>query len=166
MPTKTTMARRAVAKAKSEAAYKPTVAKPRVESKKRPTRATRKQVTYKYESEEESEAEPEVEDEDDYRFDDVEVVEVETKPVFTEFEAEGELEEGLCIVRSLGGGKYELVNLNTVPRSLLGSEETGEIIKGKEERRAMFAIDKEQWDEVIAKTEMAAKSAGQRASPI
>jgi hypothetical protein len=160
------MARRAAAKAKSEAAYKPTVAKSRVESKKRPTRATRKQVTYKYESEEESEAEPEVEDEDDYRFDDVEVVEVETKPVFTEFKAEGELEEGLCIVRSLGGGRYELVNLNTVPRSLLGSEETGEIIKGKEERRSMFAIDKEQWDEVIAKTEMAAKSAGERASPI
>ncbi|KAE9370692.1 hypothetical protein N431DRAFT_546473 [Stipitochalara longipes BDJ] len=159
MPTKATLARIAASKAKSEAAYKPTVAKPRVQAKKLPARATRKQAVYKYESEEESEEEPEAEDDYDYGFGEVEVVAVEKKPVFTEFEADEELEEGLCIVRSLGGGKYELVNLNTVPRALLGSEQTGDMIKGNDERRAMFTIDKEQWEEVIVKTELAAKSA-------
>ena len=158
------MARLASSKAESEAAYKPTVAKRRVQAKKRPTRETRKQVTYKYDSEEESEEEPEAEDEYHCDFEDAEVVEVENKPVFTVFKAKEELEGGLCIVRSLGGGKYELVNLNTVPRGLLGCEETGEMVKGNEDRRAMFAIDKKHWEEAIAKTEMAVKSAGEKAS--
>ena len=157
------MARLAASEDKSDASYKPAFTNRSVPAKKPPTRATRKQVTYKYESEEESEEESEAEIENQYGFGDAEVVEIEKKPVFTVFEAKGELENGLCIIRSLGGDKYELVNLSTVPRGLLGCEETGGMIKGDEERRGMFAIDKKNWEEAKVKAEMAVKSAGEKA---
>jgi len=135
-----TIGRVRASKAKNENSYRSsskTVAKEIIEIKKLPARASRKQVNYKEESEKESEVESEEDDEGDY---------------------------GLCIVRSLGGGKYELVNLNTVPRGLIASEDTGNILKGDPERRQMFAINKEQWDEAILKSELAAKSAGEQSS--
>ncbi|PMD54178.1 uncharacterized protein K444DRAFT_136978 [Hyaloscypha bicolor E] len=157
-----TIGRVGASKAKNETPYRSSskrVAKEIIEIKKLPARASRKQVNYKEESEKESEVESEEDDEGDYGFGVVEVVEEVKKEVFATFEAGTELEEGLCIVRSLGGGKYELVNLNTVPRGLIASEDTGNILKGDPERRGMFAINKEQWDEAILKTELAAKSA-------
>jgi hypothetical protein len=162
-----TIGRVGASKAKNENSYRSsskTVAKEIIEIKKLPARASRKQVNYKEESEKESEVESEEDDEGDYGFGAVEVVEEAKKEVFAIFEAGTELEEGLCIVRSLGGGKYELVNLNTVPRGLIASEDTGNILKGDPERRQMFAINKEQWDEAILKTELAAKSAGEQSS--
>jgi hypothetical protein len=165
-PTKSklTIARIAASKAKNETWHRSSsmaATKKNVQPKKLPARASRKQVSYKDESDEESEQESEVNDEDGYGFGCIEIVEEEEKEVFTTFETGEELKEGLCIVRSLGGGKYELVNLNTVPRSRLASENTGDILKGDPERRAMFTINKEQWNEAIVKTEMAANSAGE-----
>lgn len=154
--------------AKREPSYRTSLksaTKKTLEAKKLPPRTSRKQVTYNFESEEETEEEPEPEDDYGHAFGSVESEEAEDKPVFTEFEADEELEEGLCIVRSLGGGKYEIVNLNASSRGLLGSEETGSMIKGNEERREMFSISKEQWEEAMVKTELAAKSAGKWTMP-
>jgi hypothetical protein len=157
-----TPGRVAASKAKKESTYRASSTKGtrnNVRAKKLPTRASRSTVSYKDESEEESEEVSEADD--DYGFDDAtELVEVEKKPVFTVFDSETHLEEGLCVVRSLGGGKYELVNLDAIPRYHLASEETGITIKDIPERREMFTITKERWQEALVKIELAAKSAG------
>jgi hypothetical protein len=107
------------------------------------------------ESDEESEEDLETDDDED------EVIEVEKKPIFTVFKSDEELDEGLCIVRSLGEGRYELVNLEHSHRFDLAKEETGEIIKAVPERRQMLAISAKQWEDVKVKTQMAVKNAGQ-----
>jgi hypothetical protein len=157
-----TPGRVAPSKAKKESTYRASStkgARNSVRAKRLPARASRSTVSYKDESEEESEEESEADD--DYGSDDaIESVEVEKKPVFTVFESEAPLEEGLCVVRSLGGGKYELVNQDAIPRNHLASEDTGVTIKDIPERREMFAITQERWQEALVKIELAAKSAG------
>ncbi len=158
-----THGRVAASEAKKESTYRASSTKGtrnNVRAKKLPARASRSKVSYKDESEEESEEESNADD-DGFGFDDAtELVEVEKKPVFTVFESEAPLEEGLCVVRSLGGGKYELVNLDAVPRNYLASEEIGITIKNIPQRREMFTITKERWQEASVKIELAAKSAG------
>jgi hypothetical protein len=160
-----THGRVAASKAKKESTYRASSTKGtrnNERAKKLPARASRSKVSYKDESEEESEELSEDDDnDDDYSLDDtIEFLEVEKKPVFTVFESGATLEEGLCVVRSLGGGKYELVNLDAIPRNYIASEETGITIKNIPERREMFAITKERWEEASVKIELAAKSAG------
>jgi hypothetical protein len=167
-PTKSVISikgRARTSQAKSEASYRASLKSANMrnmQARKLPARTSRKEVAYTFESEEESEEESDPEDDYGHHFGPVESIRVEEKPVFTEIEVKEELEEGLCIVRSLGGGKYELVNLNATSRGLIGSEDIGDMIKGDEARREMFRISKEKWDEAIVKTELAAKSAGKQ----
>jgi predicted nucleic acid-binding Zn-ribbon protein len=110
---------------------------------------------YIEESEAESDEDAEVDEDED-----VEAVEAEKKPIFTVFNTDETLDEGLCVIRSLGEGKYELVNLEYAPRADIGTEETGGIIKAIPGRRDMLAIASEKWEDAKLKAELAVKSAG------
>jgi hypothetical protein len=89
----------------------------------------------------------------------VEGVQVDKKPIFTVFRSENKLDEGICVIRSLGDGNYELVNLSNAHD--MAAEETGDIIKATPGRRDMLAIPSELWKDVQAKADMAVKSAGE-----
>lgn len=115
---------------------------------------------YVEESEEEADEDIEVDENEDEDVEVVEGVEVEKKPIFTVFNADEKLDEGLCLIRSLGDGKYELVNLEYAPRADIATEETGEIIKAIPGRRDMLAITTEQWEDAKLKADLAVKSAG------
>jgi hypothetical protein len=90
----------------------------------------------------------------------VEVIEVEKTPIFTNFKADEKLDEGLCIIRSLGDGTYELVNLSNAPRADISTKATREVIKAIPGRREMLAISVEQWEDARLKADLAIKSAG------
>ncbi|KAE8442390.1 hypothetical protein EG329_003406 [Mollisiaceae sp. DMI_Dod_QoI] len=81
------------------------------------------------------------------------------RPVFETFESDKKLDPGLCIVRPLGGGKYEIVNLQHVDQQQLSSQETGLTIRHNEGRRGALTIEKEDWQMAILKCEQAIKSA-------
>lgn len=143
------------------------------DAKKRlPARASRAKVNYKDESESEEDLDADDEavesapDAEAVKLEQsAELVEVVKKPIFTTFETNDPVEEGLCVIRSLGGGKYELVNLKNVPRFDIATEETGEVIKATPGRRDMLAIPPEQWEDAKVKAELAIKSAGESSSP-
>jgi hypothetical protein len=88
-------------------------------------------------------------------------INVEEKRIFRVFKADENLDEGLCVIRSLGDRTYELVNLKNVPRVDMATEEMGEIIKAIPGRREMLAISVEQWEDAKLKAELAVKSAGE-----
>lgn len=87
------------------------------------------------------------------------MVEVEKKPIFTTFSTDDKLDEGICIIRNLGGGKYEIVNLKNVHRVEMGAEATGEIVKSISGRLEMLDIKEKDWEEANVKALMAVKSA-------
>ena len=80
-------------------------------------------------------------------------------PVFTTFKTKAKLDNGLCLVRSLGGGNFEIVNLTTVADGALGSEETGNLIKNDAALMRMVDIEKKEWDDARIKCNQAVMSA-------
>jgi len=82
--------------------------------------------------------------------------------VFETFKADKTLQGGLSIVRSLGGGMYEIVSLKYVHRDDISSEETGRIIKSIPGRRAVLDISQEEWEDAKLKCGQAIRSAGKR----
>jgi len=81
------------------------------------------------------------------------------REAFETFTTEKQLEGGLCIVRSLGGGEYEIVNLKSVDRDLISSEEVGRSINEDRERFQAFQIDEAAWNDAKLKVGQAVKSA-------
>ncbi|KAL5331765.1 hypothetical protein ACEPPN_001303 [Leptodophora sp. 'Broadleaf-Isolate-01'] len=67
-------------------------------------------------------------------------------PVFVVFKSTKKLLDGLCIVRALGGGRYEFVNLTEVNQEQFSSEDTGAAIKADEGRRSILAVDDKEWE--------------------
>lgn len=57
--------------------------------------------------------------------------------VITTFNSKQPIEDGAYIIRSLGKGKFELVNVQHVRREVLGSVEFGTILKSNPERFAL-----------------------------
>ena len=77
--------------------------------------------------------------------------------VFATFSTDVVLNEGLNIIRALGGGKYEIINLDTVSQNVIGSVEMAEIVKSVPERQAALGIDKKRWDAAILKCDIAVR---------
>ncbi len=84
---------------------------------------------------------------------------VKPAPVFETFKTNKTLRDGLCVVRSLGGRKYELVNLNTVDGAAFSSEEIGSRIKNVPECLKLLQTTNENWEEVKLKVGQAVGSA-------
>jgi hypothetical protein len=66
--------------------------------------------------------------------------------VFQTFETDAKLQAGLCIIRPLGGGKYEIINMSRVNQEDISSKETGTLVNGNEPRFKAMNVSKEQWD--------------------
>jgi ATPase subunit of ABC transporter with duplicated ATPase domains len=95
------------------------------------------------------------------------VVPVLQKPVFETFTADIMLNEGLSIIRDIGGGKYEIMNLSAVDFTKLGSEEVGLQIKTNPGRFSMVTgLDVEKWDSAREKCLHAARSASRFRIPL
>lgn len=92
----------------------------------------------------------------------VEVIPKKPTPVFQTFKTNTKIEGGLAIVRDLGGGKYEIVNVKHISHNAFSSEETGLIIKADKKRRDAINLSKEDWAEVAFKCAMAVGSAGKQ----
>lgn len=82
-------------------------------------------------------------------------------PVFKTFSVDDTLEDGLSILRGLGDGKYEIINLGRVHAGQMGSEETGRLFSGIPGRIQMVDIDEEAWKEAELKCGQALKSASE-----
>lgn len=83
-----------------------------------------------------------------------------SQPVFQTFESDNKnLGAGLCILRDLGDGIYEIVNLKTVDHSSLTSKELGLTLKNDDTRLAALSVGKEEWQLAQFKCEQAVKSA-------
>lgn len=67
-------------------------------------------------------------------------------PVFETFKTNKTLEDGLCVVRALGGGRYEIVNLKNVDQEHFSSEEMGSVINSNDSRREALDVDEKEWD--------------------
>lgn len=80
-------------------------------------------------------------------------------PIFETFKSNKNLQDGLCVLRSLGGGKYELVNLSTVDGAAFSSEDIGNRIKRIPECLKLLQTTNENWDEVKLKVGQAVGSA-------
>ncbi|KAK0111447.1 hypothetical protein ONS95_001806 [Cadophora gregata] len=80
-------------------------------------------------------------------------------PVFEVFKTNKKLEDGLCVVRALGGSRYEIVNLKSVDTQQFSSEETGAIIKGNESRHNILDIGEKEWEAVKFTLGQAVRSA-------
>lgn len=114
----------------------------------RSTRKSAKGKNYAERSDTESEldVEPEPEPLLKYAAPKNEVVEAaETKPVFETFSTDKALAEGLCIIRSLGCGTYEILSLKDASCNVLGSEKTGRMIKEIPGRFEMVDMSEEDW---------------------
>lgn len=83
----------------------------------------------------------------------------QSRQVFETFTSTEKLDMGLCIVRPLGGGKYELINLTQVNQQVFSSKETGLMIQDNEARLQAIGMSKEQWDLAKFKCDQAMKSA-------
>jgi hypothetical protein len=79
--------------------------------------------------------------------------------VFEKFSTKTKLEEGICVVRPLGGGKYELVNLSKVDLQRLSSEEVGRQIKSTPELLNLLNVANNDWDQLKLKSGQAVASA-------
>lgn len=82
-------------------------------------------------------------------------------PAFQTFKSNKKLEGGLCLVRPLGGGKYEIINVEKVDQELFTSKETGRMVKADESRRMALSIDEQVWKTAQFKCTQAASSAGE-----
>lgn len=92
---------------------------------------------------------------------------IERSPlVFQTFETDAKLEGGLCIVRPLGGGKYEIVNLSQVDQEAFSSKDIGATIKGNRGRLNALDVSKEQWDIAAFKCSQAVASSSKIILPL
>lgn len=87
------------------------------------------------------------------------VVLTQPKPILEPFFTKAKLQDGFCIVRKLGNGKYELVNLSKANLTHLGSEETGRQIKSSPELLNLLDISDIKWGKLKLKTNQAVASA-------
>jgi len=67
-------------------------------------------------------------------------------PVFETFKTNKKLDDGLCVVRALGGGRYEIVNLKNVDQEQFSSEEMGFVINNNDSRREVLDVDEKEWE--------------------
>ena len=67
-------------------------------------------------------------------------------PVFETFKTNKKLEDGLCVVRALGGGRYEIVNLKNVDQEQFSSEEMGCVINNNDSRREVLDVGEREWE--------------------
>jgi hypothetical protein len=74
------------------------------------------------------------------------------RPVFETFSTKTKLESGLCIVRPLKNGKYELVNLTQSNVNHLSSEEIGHQIQKKPELLELLDTTVNDWDQLKLKS--------------
>lgn len=79
-------------------------------------------------------------------------------PIFTTFLSKTVLEGGLSLIRSLGGDKYELINLSTVPRDVISSKETSALIHSDPAREAAIINSGEDVESALLKLIMALRS--------
>lgn len=86
--------------------------------------------------------------------------EITPADLFQTFTTDIKLQCGLNIVRSLGGDKYEVINLDFASANTIGSKEFAEFIKNVPERLAAMTIDKKQWDGAITKCSVAVRVTG------
>jgi hypothetical protein len=89
----------------------------------------------------------------------VEVIEEAPRPVFETFKTDVTLQDGLSIVRSLGGGKYEIINLKHVDPEAITSAETGAVIKADKKLLTVMNIDDLEWQVAKFKVNQAVGSA-------
>ena len=87
------------------------------------------------------------------------VVEEVPRPVFETFETDLKLQDALSIVRSLGGGKYEIINLKHVDPEAITSAETGAVIKADKKLLKAMEIDDLEWQVAKFKVNQAVASA-------
>jgi hypothetical protein len=81
------------------------------------------------------------------------------RPVFETFSTKTKLESGLCIVRPLKNGKYELVNLTRSNLNHLSSEEIGHQIQKKPELLELLDTTVSDWDQLKLKSTQTLASA-------
>ncbi|TVY68928.1 hypothetical protein LSUE1_G004834 [Lachnellula suecica] len=81
------------------------------------------------------------------------------KPIFETFSTKTKLQSGICVVRELGGGKFELVNLSQVNLQSFSSEEIGRQIQKTPELLSLLDISKEDWRQLQLKSHQAVASA-------
>jgi hypothetical protein len=81
-------------------------------------------------------------------------------PTFTIDAPAGAVKGGLNIIRPLGNGKYEIVNLDSISQNVLGSEEAAEFIKSDPARLAAMKIAKKDWDSAMLKCDIAVRITG------
>lgn len=94
------------------------------------------------------------------------VLKVEDPPIetaaeiFTILSTKAPLQAGLCIVRPLGGGRFELVSLDKVPQGMIGSEEAAELMQSVPERKAAMKISEGQWNSAKLKCDAVIRATG------
>jgi hypothetical protein len=136
----------------------------KISFKKRAVRRSKSQFASKnrvYEESDEETEDPKTNTDEDADEDADEVHQFEKKPIFKVFKSDEKLDEGLCVVRNLGNGIYELVNLDHTPQDDMAAEKMGEMIKAVPGRREMLSISVKQWEEVRLKVDLAGNSAGE-----
>ena len=69
--------------------------------------------------------------------------------IFKTFKSNIELSAGLCIVRSLGKGRYEIVNLHSVTALDLTTQTMTETLQREQGRLAMFEVKTHDWKNAI-----------------
>ncbi|KUJ22859.1 uncharacterized protein LY89DRAFT_664641 [Mollisia scopiformis] len=71
------------------------------------------------------------------------------QPVYETFQTAADLSNGLCIVRKLDDGRYEILNLTNAEASTLGNIDTGRLIRGDESgaRQQILEEAEQQWKE-------------------
>lgn len=87
------------------------------------------------------------------------IVAVPPKPIFETFSTKTKLQAGLCIVRPLKHGKYELVNLSQAEMSQLASEEIGHQIQKKPELLSLLDTTVKDWEDLKNKSTQTLASA-------
>ena len=81
---------------------------------------------------------------------------------FATFSTSVVLHDGLNVVRSLGGRKYEIISLDAISQNAVGSVEMAEIVRSIPARQAALDIDKKQWDAAMLKCNIAVRITSQR----
>ena len=85
--------------------------------------------------------------------------------IFQTFVTDAALQAGLCIIRPLGDGEYELINLDTAGANTIGDVATAEFIKSVPERKAAMRVGKKRWDSAINKCDVAVRVTGKYILP-
>lgn len=89
------------------------------------------------------------------------VVVAPPKPIFETFSTKTKLQEGICAVRPLGGGKYEIVNLSVVELPRFGTEEIGALLKNTPALLNLLDVKDEDWNNVKLKAQQAVASSSE-----